>query len=281
MSENEEKINKILNFSKKIRKNILDVAFKGGAERSHIGGALSSADIVSCLYKEIMTLNKSNPLDINRDRFILSKGHACLVLYSALYEIGLLSKEEFFSFEKENSILLGHPVINKDVGIEFSNGSLGMGLSLGVGVALSGKIRKNNFFTYVLIGDGECNEGSIWEAAMSGYKYELNNLVAIIDKNGLQQTGQTKEIMDMNSLEDKWKSFGWNVIVADGHNIRELLIALNKEKKLESKKPTAIVANTTKGKGISFIENDNTWHHNLLTKNQYETAISELGFNND
>ena len=281
MSENEEKINKILNFSKKIRKNILDVAFKGGAERSHIGGALSSADIVSCLYKEIMTLNKSNPLDINRDRFILSKGHACLVLYSALYEIGLLSKEEFFSFEKENSILLGHPVINKDVGIEFSNGSLGMGLSLGVGVALSGKIRKNNFFTYVLIGDGECNEGSIWEAAMSGYKYELNNLVAIIDKNGLQQTGQTKEIMDMNSLEDKWKSFGWNVIVADGHNIRELLIALNKEKKLESKKPTAIVANTTKGKGISFIENDNTWHHNLLTKNQYKTAISELGFNND
>ncbi len=281
MSKNEEKINRILNFSKKIRKNILDVAFKGGAERSHIGGALSSADIVSCLYKEIMTFNKSNPLDINRDRFILSKGHACLVLYSALYEIGMLSKEEFFSFEKEGSILLGHPVINKDVGIEFSNGSLGMGLSLGVGVALSGKIRKKNFITYVLIGDGECNEGSIWEAAMSGYKYKLNNLVAIIDKNGLQQTGKTKEIMDMNSLEDKWKSFGWNVILADGHNINELLIALNKEKKLESKKPTAIVANTTKGKGISFIEDDNAWHHNLLTKNQYETAISELGFNND
>lgn len=281
MSKNDEKINKILNFSKKIRKNILDVAFKGGAERSHIGGALSSADIVSCLYKEIMTFNKSNPLDINRDRFILSKGHACLVLYSALYEIGMLSKEEFFSFEKEGSILLGHPVINKDVGIEFSNGSLGMGLSLGVGVALSGKIRKKNFITYVLIGDGECNEGSVWEAAMSGYKYKLNNLVAIIDQNGLQQTGKTKEIMDMNSLEDKWKSFGWNVILADGHNIKELLIALNKEKKLESKKPTAIIANTTKGKGISFIEDDNAWHHNLLTKNQYETAISELGFNND
>jgi transketolase len=281
MNKNEEQIQKIKIFSNKIRKNILDVAYNGGAERSHIGGALSSADIVSTLYGDVMSLNISNPLDTNRDRFILSKGHACLVLYSALYEVGMLSKEQFFSFEKENSILLGHPVINKKVGIEFSNGSLGMGLSLGVGVALSAKIKNKNYFSYVLIGDGECNEGSVWEAAMSGYKYKLNNLVAIIDKNGFQQTGTTTDIMDMNNLEEKWKSFGWNTISVDGHDIEKLLLALNKKRILASDKPTAIVANTTKGKGISFIENNNVWHHNLLTKTQYEGAISELGFNND
>jgi|TARA_B100002003_G_C14146243_1_gene551142 transketolase len=281
MSKNTEEFQKIKIFSNKIRKNILDVAYKGGAERSHIGGALSSADIVSTLYGDVMNLNINNPLDINRDRFILSKGHACLVIYSALYEIGILSKEQFFSFEKENSILLGHPIINRDVGIEFSNGSLGMGLSLGVGVALSAKIKKKDYFSYVLIGDGECNEGSVWEAAMSGYKYKLNNLVAIIDKNGFQQTGTTNDIMDMYNLEEKWKSFGWNTISVDGHDINELLIALNKKKILESDKPTALIANTTKGKGISFIENNNAWHHNLLTKTQYEGAVSELGFDND
>ena len=160
---------------------------------------------------------------------MLSKGHACLVLYSALYEIGLLSKEQFFSFEKENSILLGHPVINKKVGIEFSNGSLGMGLSLGVGVALSAKKKKKNYFSFVLIGDGECNEGSIWEAAMTGAKYKLNNLVAIVDKNGFQQTGSTNDIMDMGSLEEKWKSFGWDTVSIDGHDVISLSNVLNKK----------------------------------------------------
>ncbi len=276
-----ETLKKIKEFSNSLKKNILDVAFKGGAERSHIGGALSSTDIVSVLYSHVMKFNKMNPKDPDRDRFILSKGHACLVLYSALYEIGFLSKEQFFSFEKENSILLGHPVINKDVGIEFSNGSLGMGLSLGVGVSLSAKIRKKNYFSFVLVGDGECNEGSIWEAAMSASKYKLNNLVAIIDKNGLQQTGTTIDIMDLNSLDEKWASFGWNVISLDGHNIKELFNSLNKDKLLMSEKPTAIVANTIKGKGVSFIENNNEWHHNLVTKSQYDAAIAELGFKDD
>ncbi|OUX37076.1 MAG: transketolase [Candidatus Pelagibacter sp. TMED273] len=276
-----ETLKKIKEFSNSLKKNILDVAFKGGAERSHIGGALSSTDIVSVLYSHVMKFNKMNPKDPDRDRFILSKGHACLVLYSALYEIGFLSKEQFFSFEKENSILLGHPVINKDVGIEFSNGSLGMGLSLGVGVSLSAKIRKKNYFSFVLVGDGECNEGSIWEAAMSASKYKLNNLVAIIDNNGLQQTGTTIDIMDLNSLDEKWASFGWNVISLDGHNIKELFNSLNKDKLLMSEKPTAIVAKTIKGKGVSFIENNNEWHHNLVTKSQYDAAIAELGFKDD
>ncbi len=281
MNQDGDQIKKIKIFSKKIRKNILDVSIKGGAERAHIGGALSSADIISVLYGSIMNIDKNNPLSLDRDRFVLSKGHACLVLYSALYEIGLLSKEQFFSFEKENSILLGHPVINKKVGIEFSNGSLGMGLSLGVGVSLSAKIKKKNYFSFVLIGDGECNEGSIWEAAMTGSKYKLNNLVVIVDKNGFQQTGSTNDIMDMGNLEEKWRSFGWDTISIDGHDISSLLNVLDKKKLTEKKLPTAIIANTNKGKGISFIENNNEWHHNLLTKSQYDQAILELGFKND
>ena len=278
MSNSTEQIQKIKIFSNKIRKNIIDVSYKGVAERTHIGGALSSADIISVLYEGVMSIDKNDPLNQDRDRFILSKGHACLVLYSALYEIGFLSKEQFFSFEKENSILLGHPVINKKVGIEFSNGSLGMGLSLGIGVSLSAKIKKKNYFSFVLIGDGECNEGSIWEEAMLGSKYKLNNLVAIIDKNGFQQTGSTKGIMDMGNMEEKWKSFGWDTISIDGHNISSLIDCLNKKKLLKKKLPTAIIANTIKGKGISFIENNNDWHHNLLTKSQYDQAILELGF---
>ena len=143
------------------------------------------------------------------------------------------------------------------------------------------KLKKKNYFSFVLIGDGECNEGSIWEAAMTGAKYKLNNLVAIVDKNGFQQTGSTNDIMDMGSLEEKWKSFGWDTISIDGHDIISLFGVLDKKKLTEKKLPTAIIANTKKGKGISFIENNNEWHHNLLTKSQYDQAILELGFKND
>jgi transketolase len=274
MNKNEEQIQKIKIFSNKIRKNILDVAYNGGAERSHIGGALSSADIVSTLYGDVMSLNISNPLDTNRDRFILSKGHACLVLYSALYEVGMLSKEQFFSFEKENSILLGHPVINKKVGIEFSNGSLGMGLSLGVGVALSAKIKNKNYFSYVLIGDGECNEGSVWEAAMAAPNFKLDNLYAIIDKNNFQQTGSNKEIMDTLDLSKKWSSFGWDTIELDGHDINALYDCLIKKNSIN--RPKAIIANTVKGKGFSFSENNNNWHHAVLSKSLYELGMKEI-----
>ena len=170
--------------------------------------------------------------------------------------------------------MLGHPVINRDIGIEFSNGSLGMGLSLGIGVALASKLKKKKFKVFVIIGDGECNEGSVWEAAMAAPNYKLDNLVAIIDNNNFQQTGTNKNIMDLKNLNDKWKSFGWDTIEIDGHNISEIHSSLLKSPDIN--KPKAIIAKTVKGKGFSFSENNNDWHHSVLSKSFYEKALDEL-----
>ena len=179
-------------FSTKIRKNILLAAFSAGAKSAHIGGALSISDIIAVLYGKVMKLNSNNPLDENRDRLILSKGHACLALYSALVEKKFFPKSELENFEKSGSFLLGHPVMNKEKGIEFSTGSLGMGVSLGIGVALAAKKKNKNFHTYIIVGDGECNEGSIWESTLYAAHAKLDNLTIIIDKNNLQQTGKSR-----------------------------------------------------------------------------------------
>ena len=260
------------NTCKKVRKNILEMSLSAGASSSHFGGSLSTVEILTCLFEEIMKVDSSNPLWSERDRFILSKGHACLAYYSILYQKGFFEKKDLLSFEKNESFLLGHPVINKEKGIEFSNGSLGMGLSLGVGVALAMKKKSNNSKVYVLLGDGECNEGSVWEAAMSAAHFKLNNLTAIVDNNKLQQTGSNLEIMNTENLVDKWKSFNWDTIVVDGHNTEELLNAfLNK-----TNKPKLIFAKTIKGKGFSFSENNNDWHHKILSQKQYDDAIKEL-----
>ena len=265
-------INKIKKFSYNIRKTILDTALIAGHNSSHFGGALSSTEIVSTLYSHIMNIDKNNALWEERDRFILSKGHACLVLYSALVEIGYINKEELKNFERSNSDFPGHPVINKKIGIEFSTGSLGMGLSLGIGVAISAKKKSKKFNTYVLLGDGECNEGSVWEAAMLANHLNINNLTAILDNNGFQQTGTNRDILNTNSLLKMWSSFGWETIEVDGHNIRELINAFN----LKSKKPKIIIAKTIKGKGFSFSENNNDWHHKVLTRDQYDIGLKEL-----
>tara|TARA_Y100000741_G_scaffold364491_2_gene355681 strand:- start:2351 stop:3178 length:828 start_codon:yes stop_codon:yes gene_type:complete len=268
----EKIITKIKKFSYNLRKNILDTALIAGHSSSHFGGALSSVDIVSTLYSHILKLDKNNPLWEDRDRFILSKGHACLVLYSALAEIGYFEKEELKTFEKSNSDFPGHPVINKKLGIEFSTGSLGMGLSLGIGVAISSKKKSKKYKCYVLLGDGECNEGSVWEAAMLANHLKIDNLTAIIDNNGFQQTGSNKDILQTNSLSKIWSSFGWETIDVDGHNIPELLNAFN----FHSTKPKVIIAKTIKGKGFGFSENNNEWHHKVLTKKQYEIGLQEL-----
>ena len=264
---------KIKKFSKLLIRNILDTAFTAGAKSAHIGGALSAVDIVSVLFESIMKYNKNDPEDSNRDRFILSKGHACLVYYSALHIIGYISKEELNTFENSGSSMLGHPVINRKLGIEFSNGSLGMGLSLGVGVSIANlKLNRSNK-VYVILGDGECNEGSVWESAMSAAHFKLNNLTAIIDNNNLQQTGANANIMNLLDIKEKWKSFGWNVKEIDGHNISEIYESL----KIDSKdKPLAIICRTIKGKGLSFAENDNAWHHTMLSKSLYDKAIEEI-----
>ena len=267
-------IENIKSFTLNVRKNILEMAVAAGAGSAHFGGALSIAEIVSTLFAYQMKVDKKNPNWEERDRFILSKGHACLAYYAALCEIGYIAKEELKTFEKNDTNLLGHPVINRKLGIDFSNGSLGMGLSLGIGVAISSKKKKKKFNVYVVIGDGECNEGSIWEAAMAAPNFKLDNLYAIIDKNNFQQTGSNKEIMSVESLKDKWSSFGWHTVELDGHNIKELYNFFNDSSKIN--KPKAIIANTIKGKGFSFSENNNDWHHSILTKSFYDKALKEL-----
>jgi transketolase len=267
-------MNKIKNFSLEVKKNILEMALAAGASSAHFGGALSIVEIISILFAHQMKIDKKNVNWEKRDRFILSKGHACLAYYAALCEIGYISKEELKTFEKNDSNLLGHPVKNTKLGIDFSNGSLGMGLSLGIGVALSSKKKKLNFNVYVILGDGECNEGSVWEAAMAAPNFKLDNLYVIIDKNNFQQTGSNKEIMNVENLKDKWSSFGWHAIELDGHNIEDLFEFFKNSQKIN--KPKAIIANTVKGKGFSFSENNNQWHHSVLTKSLYEKAIKEI-----
>ncbi len=269
-----ESIIKIKNFSNEIRKNILEMAFHAGANSSHFGGALSIVEIVSFLFSHKMKIKKDDPTWNDRDRFILSKGHACLAYYAALCEIGYIPKDKLKTFEKNDSDLLGHPVINRKLGIDFSNGSLGMGLSIGVGVALASKKNKKINDVYVILGDGECNEGSVWEAAMAAPNIGLTNLYAIIDKNNFQQTGTNKEIMSTENLVEKWKSFGWETNEVDGHDIEKIYDVFNQ--KNVSIKPKAIIANTIKGKGFSFSENNNDWHHAVLSKALYEKAKEEL-----
>jgi transketolase len=269
-----ESIIKIKNFSNEIRKNILEMAFHAGANSSHFGGALSIVEIVSFLFSHKMKIKKDDPTWNDRDRFILSKGHACLAYYAALCEIGYIPKDKLKTFEKNDSDLLGHPVINRKLGIDFSNGSLGMGLSIGVGVALASKKNKKINDVYVILGDGECNEGSVWEAAMAAPNIGLTNLYAIIDKNNFQQTGTNKEIMSTENLVEKWKSFGWETNEVDGHDIEKIYDVFNQ--KNVSIKPKAIIANTIKGKGFSFSDNNNDWHHAVLSKALYEKAKEEL-----
>ena len=274
MPDREKIILEIQDMAKRMRKKALDMALTAGASSSHFGGGLSIVDITATLYGAIMKLDPKNPKWENRDRFILSKGHGVLGYYTALSEIGYISEKDLKTFEKDGTYLFGHPVMNRSKGIEFSNGSLGMGLSLGIGVALAGKRKNIDYKVYVLMGDGECNEGSVWEAAMAGPHYKLDNLVAILDKNNLQQTGTNSEIMSVGDLVSKWKSFGWQVFEIDGHNVPEIYDTFLSVK--DQNGPVAIVANTVKGKGFSFAENNNAWHHAPLSSSQYEAALEEL-----
>jgi len=274
MTENDKiNINKIIEFRKNLTKNILEMALSAGANSSHFGGALSVADIISTLFSYKMKFDQKNPKSEDRDRFILSKGHACLAYYAALCEIGFIKKDDLKTFEKNDSDLLGHPVRNVELGIEFSNGSLGMGLSLGIGVAISLKKKNKANNVFVIMGDGECNEGSVWEALMAAPNFNLGNLNLIIDRNNFQQTGDNKTIMDLGNLKNKVESFGWSTTEIDGHNINEIY---NYFKNIDNNKPNALIANTIKGKGFSFSENNNTWHHSILTKELYDKALSEI-----
>jgi len=256
-----------------MRRDILKMGLSAGNHGIHLGGSLSAVEILAVLYGTVMKINVTEPTDINRDRFIMSKGHGAAALYAALAETGLIQKEELVKFESGDSYLAGHPVRNPEHGIEFTTGSLGMGLSIGAGVAIGAKMKHLDFMTYVLVGDGECDEGAVWEAAMACVKFNLDNLCLIVDKNGFQLGGKTDDIMKTDSLQKRFSSFGWETSEIDGHDINALINAFSRK---TTGKPYAVIADTIKGKGIKFAEGNNEWHHKQLSRNQYEEAMKEM-----
>lgn len=258
--------------AKHIRENIVKMV--SNANSGHPGGSLSAADILSVLYFEVMDINEENVNSTKRDRFVLSKGHASPLLYATLYEKGLL-QEDLMSFRKINSKLQGHPNMNYVAGVDMSTGSLGQGISCAVGMALANKIDGNTNRVYTLLGDGECEEGEVWEAAMAAAHYRLNNLCAIVDFNSLQIDGNIRDVMNPTPIDEKFKAFGWHVISIKGHDLEEIRYAFDQAKK-EVEKPTMILAHTIKGKGVSFMENNAAWHGSAPSKEQCAQAVEEL-----
>jgi transketolase len=245
------------------------------ATAGHPGGSLSSADVVTALYFRMMRVDPQNPQWPDRDRFILSKGHACPVWYAALAERGYFDKSHLGTLRRLNSILQGHPDMNKTPGIDMTAGSLGHGLSAGLGMALSGKLQQKDFHVWVIIGDGESQEGSIWEAAMAAAKWKLDNLTAIMDRNNLQNDFYVDDLMPIEPITDKWRAFGWNVLEIDGHDMTAIVEALETAKAFKNQ-PSIVIARTIKGKGVSYMENVCEWHGKAPSKEQAETALNEI-----
>jgi transketolase len=259
--------------SVKIRKHIIEMLFR--AESGHPGGSLSAVDALVALYFAHMNHNPKKPKDPDRDRFILSKGHAAPALYAILAEQGYFPIKELLKLRSINCMLQGHPACQYTPGIEASTGSLGHGLSFATGVALAGKLDKRPYHVYVMIGDGETDEGQIWEAAALAAHYKLDNITAFIDRNFLQIDGNTEEVFRLESIHDRWTAFGWYVIEVDGHNIREILEAFD-EAQSHRNQPSIIVLNTIKGKGVSFMENNVDFHGVPPNEMEYKLAMEEL-----
>ncbi|MHA1748739.1 MAG: transketolase [Promethearchaeota archaeon] len=256
-----------------IKKNILSMIH--AVQSGHPGGSLSCANLIYLLYTKIMSINQKNPKWEGRDFFILSKGHAAPALYAVLSKIGFIDPKELKTLRQYNSQLQGHPVKNIDIGIEISTGSLGMGLSIGLGCALASKLDQNDRKIYVLLGDGELNEGIIWEAAMAANQYKLDNLIAIVDRNGIQSDGSTEEIMALEPLSDKWRAFGWQVIDVDGSDLNGTINAFKKAKGTIGK-PSVIISYQIKGADVSFMENTKKFHGRPPNDEEYQHAINEL-----
>ncbi len=255
-----------------IRQDLLKMICNAGT--GHTAGSLSITDIMTVLFYEVLNINAEDPEWKDRDRFILSKGHSVESYYCILADKGFFDKSELNTFCQYGSRLIGHPS-NKVPGVEMNTGSLGHGLSIAVGMAKAAKMDNKTYNVYTLMGDGEQAEGSVWEAAMAASHFELDNLVGIIDRNRLQITGNTEDVMGLEPLAEKWRSFGWEVVEVDGHNYRKLLDLLSSTP-LISGKPTMVIANTVKGKGVSFMENKAEWHHGLPTKEELAQALKEI-----
>lgn len=269
----EEKILKLKKIANDIRIGIVEAVHS--AKSGHPGGALSSADILTCLYFSELRIDPKSPKMPERDRFVLSKGHSCPGLYSALAHRGFFSTDELVGFRHLGSFLQGHPDMKNIDGVDMSAGSLGQGFSSACGMALAGKMDNKDYRVYTLIGDGESQEGQVWEAVMFASHYKLDNLCLIIDNNGLQIDGKVEEVMNNMPYEPKLEAFGWNVISIDGHNIEQILSAFEQAKSVKGK-PTAIVAKTIKGKGVSFMENNVGWHGKAPNDDEYAQAIQDL-----
>jgi transketolase len=271
MTVDYEKLKKIAD---NIRVDIIKETFHAGS--GHPGGSLSAADIVTYLYFKEMNVDPANPKKADRDKFVLSKGHAAPVLYAALANKGFFPIEELVTLRKLGSRLQGHPDMKKVPGVEMSTGSLGQGFSASVGMAIAGKLDQNPGRVYVLLGDGELQEGLVWEAAMAAAHYKLDNMVVIVDWNGLQIDGKNEDVMTVTPVDEKFKSFGFHVIRIDGHSFGEIETALAEARKTKGK-PTAIVAKTIKGKGVSFMEDNYGWHGKAPNEEEARKAVAELG----
>jgi transketolase len=245
------------------------------AQSGHPGGALSAADIVTALYFDLMKLDPPDPHWPDRDRFVLSKGHACPVWYACLALKGFFPMAELSTLRKFESILQGHPDMKKTPGVDMTTGSLGQGLSCGVGMALEGKMLKKDYRIYVMLGDGEINEGQVWESASQAAKFKLDNLIAIIDKNNLQMDGYTHEVLPMDPIDKKFEAFNWHVLRMDGHDMKQILATFENAHALRGK-PVCIIADTVKGKGVSYMEDVRAWHGKVPTEEQYELALQEI-----
>ena len=275
MKQKMEKIDekKLLDLSKRVRKNIWQMVYS--SKSSHVGSAFSIVEILVVLYKLILNNDSKNPDDVRRDRFILSKGHACSAVYSILAELGYFDKELLDSYSKNDSILMSH-ISSVVPGVEFSTGSLGHGLPVSLGIALAARARGENWKTFTIISDGELNEGSNWEAFAMAAHLKLDNLFVVVDCNKLQALGFTKEVLDMEPLEKKFEAFNWEVARVDGHKILDLYKIFKEFLNSKSKKPKIIIADTVKGKGVSFIENKLEWHYRWPSPEEFERGLLEL-----
>ncbi len=272
MQEKQVEIEFLEEKARAIRCEIIRMVYR--AQSGHVGGSLGATDLVVALYYHLMQHDPKNPNWENRDRFILSKGHCTPVIYAVLADCGYFPRSDLETFRRPGSHLQGHPYQPKTPGIEASTGTLGLGISTGVGMALGAKLKNQNQYYYILCGDGEIQEGQVWEAAMFAHKYQLDHVIGFVDRNYLQTDGYSEDIMPLDPLADKWESFGWKVFSIDGHNFQEIICTVEEAKAI--KKPVMIIANTIKGKGVSFMENKVEWHGMPPDEPSYERALREL-----
>lgn len=269
----QKRITELSIIANRVRKNALTEVYS--AASGHPGGSLSIADLLTLLYFEVMNIDPKHPNNPDRDRFVLSKGHCAPALYGVLAERGFLPKEDLTGFRHTDSYLQGHPDMTKVPGVDMSTGSLGQGVSAAGGMALAAKLDKKEYRVYAVLGDGELEEGQVWEQAMFAPHYKLDNFMIFVDNNGLQIDGDISKVMNPNPIDEKFKAFGWHVIHADAHDFNALLAAVE-EAKATKGKPTAVIMKSVKGKNVSFMENNAAWHGAAPKKEQYDQAIAEL-----